>query len=184
MSADSQRAPGLSRRAALQVTAGTGLALAAAATSSVGERAQAQTTTQQVSATRQTITTEAARAMIAAAETKARDVGVPMTIAVVDESGTLKAFSRMDGAILLSVGIAQDKAFTAVGIGAPTHDVFNLIKDDPSLLHGLPNVPRVIVFGGGYPVTRGNAVIGGIGVSGGSYTVDMEVAQAGLAALR
>ena len=63
------------------------------------------------------ISTELAHRMIAAAEAKASELGVPMNIAVVDESGVLKAFSRMDGAALLSVQIAQDKAYTAAGFG-------------------------------------------------------------------
>ncbi len=121
--------------------------------------------------------------MIAAAEAKAREIGVPMVIVVVDESGVLKAYSRMDGALLLSVGIAQDKAYTAAAFGAPTHAIFDVIKGDPALLAGVPQVQRVVVFGGDYPVIQGGAAIGGIGVSGGHYTQDMEVAQAGLAAL-
>ena len=63
------------------------------------------------------VSTERAHRIIEAAERKAAELGVPMVIAVCDESGVLKAFSRMDGAALLSVQIAQDKAFTAVGFG-------------------------------------------------------------------
>ena len=51
------------------------------------------------------------------------------------------------------------------------------------LLHGIIKTDRLIVFGGGYPITTDAGIIGGIGVSGGHYTHDMEVAQAGLAAL-
>jgi uncharacterized protein GlcG (DUF336 family) len=135
------------------------------------------------SVTRQTISSEAARRAIEAAEAKAREMGVAMVIAVVDESGVLKAFSRMDGAPLLSVDIAKDKAYTAVAFGIPTHEWFNFIKDDPPLLHGITKTPRLIVFGGGYPLKVGNDLIGGIGVSGGHYTHDMQVAEAGVAAL-
>jgi uncharacterized protein GlcG (DUF336 family) len=46
-----------------------------------------------------------------------------------------------------------------------------------------PGIDCLIVFGGGYPITVGEAVVGGIGVSGGHYSRDMEVAQAGLSAL-
>lgn len=129
------------------------------------------------------ITSEAAQAAIRAAEAKAAEIGVPMVIAVVDESGVLKAFSRMDGAALLSVDIAKDKAYTAVAFGISTDTWFNFIKDDPPLLHGIVKTPRLIVFGGGYPLTVDGAVIGGIGVSGGHYEQDMVVAQAGVAAL-
>ena len=129
------------------------------------------------------ITSEGALEAIRAAESKAAEIGVPMCIAVVDESGVLKGFSRMDGAALLSVDIAQDKAYTAVSFGIPTHGWFDFIKDDPPLLHGIVKTPRLIVFGGGYPLRVGEAVVGAIGVSGGHYEQDMVVAQAGVAAL-
>lgn len=133
---------------------------------------------------RRTISSEAARLALEAAEAKSREMGVAMVIAVVDESGTLKAFSRMDGAPLLSVDIAQDKAYTAVAFGLPSHQWFDFIKEDPPLLHGITKVPRLIVFGGGYPITHEGQIIGGIGVSGGHYSQDMQVAEAGLAAVQ
>jgi uncharacterized protein GlcG (DUF336 family) len=135
------------------------------------------------SVTKRSISAEAARKAIEGAEAKAREMGAPMVIAVVDESGILKAFSRMDGAALLSVEIAKDKAYTAVAFGIPTHEWFNFIKDDPPLLHGITQTPRLIVFGGGFPIRAGGELIGAIGVSGGHYTQDMQVAEAGVAAL-
>jgi uncharacterized protein GlcG (DUF336 family) len=129
------------------------------------------------------ITAEAAQAIIAAAEAKAVEIGVPMVIAIVDESGVLKAFCRMDGAPMLSVDIAQDKAYTAAAFGISTDTWHNFIKDDPPLLHGIVKTPRLIVFGGGYPLQVDGANVGGIGVSGGHYEQDMVVAQAGVAAL-
>ncbi len=131
---------------------------------------------------KQSVSADLARRMIIAAEEKARELGVPMNIAVVDESGVLKAFSRMDGAALLSVQIAQDKAYTAVGFGMPTHGWFDFIKDDPPLAAGAPSgIDRLVIFGGGYPITVDAAVVGAIGVSGGHYTQDQQVAEAGLA---
>jgi uncharacterized protein GlcG (DUF336 family) len=129
------------------------------------------------------VSTESAHRMIAAAEDKARDIGVPMVIAVCDESGVLKAFSRMDGAALLSVQVAQDKAYTAVGFGLPTEGWHDFIRDDPPLAAGaVGGIDRLVIFGGGYPIKAGDRVVGAIGVSGGHYTQDMEVAKAGLAA--
>ena len=129
------------------------------------------------------VTLAAAARIVAAAEAKARQMKIPMCIAVVDSDGTLKAFNRMDGAALLSVQIAQDKAYTAIAFGMATHEWFDFIKEDAPLLHGIVKTDRLIVFGGGYPLKLDGAVIGGIGVSGGHYTHDMEVAQAGVAAL-
>ena len=133
---------------------------------------------------RPSVTTELARAMIVAAEQKAAQMGQPFVIAVVDDSGVLKAFSRMDGAPLLAVQVAQDKAYTAVGFGMATDAWHDFVKDDPPLALGAPTgIDRLVVFGGGYPIKVGDALVGGIGVSGGHYTQDMEVAQAGLSAL-
>jgi uncharacterized protein GlcG (DUF336 family) len=133
--------------------------------------------------TKGSITAEAAAKAIAAAEAKAVEIGTPMVIAICDESGVLKAFKRMDGAALLSVDIAQNKAYTAVSFGMATHSWFDFIKDDPPLLHGIVQTPRLVVFGGGYPINIDGGVVGGIGVSGGHYSQDMVVAEAGLAAL-
>jgi len=129
------------------------------------------------------VSTELARRIIAAAEAKAAEIGTPMVIAICDESGVLKAFSRMDGAALLSVQIAQDKAYTAVGFGLSTDAWHGFIKHDPPLAAGaVGGIDRLVIFGGGYPIKRSDQIIGAIGVSGGHYTQDMEVAQAGLSA--
>ena len=133
--------------------------------------------------TRKSIASQSAAALIAAGEAAARDLGVPMVIAIVDESGVLKAMTRMDGAALLSVSIAQDKAYTAVSFGIATHEWFEFVKNDPPLLHGIIKTPRLVVFGGGYPIRVDEQVVGGIGVSGGHYEQDMQVANAALAAL-
>jgi uncharacterized protein GlcG (DUF336 family) len=130
------------------------------------------------------ISTEAAHRLIAAAEAKAGELGKPFVIAVVDDDGVLKAFSRMDGAALLSVQVAQDKAYTAVGFGMPTDGWHDFIKDDPPLAAGAPSgIDRLVVFGGGYPLMVDGQLVGGIGVSGGHYSEDMQIAEAGLAAL-
>ena len=130
------------------------------------------------------VSSELAQRMIAAAEAKASELGTPMVIAVCDESGVLKAFSRMDGAALLSVQIAQDKAYTAVGFGMATDGWHDFIKDDPPLASGaVGGIERLVVFGGGYPIKLGDQIVGAIGVSGGHYSQDMEVAQAGMAVL-
>jgi uncharacterized protein GlcG (DUF336 family) len=128
------------------------------------------------------VSTELAHRMLAAAEVKAAEIDVPMVIAVCDESGVLKAFSRMDGAALLSVQIAQDKAYTAVGFGMPTDAWHDFIKDDPPLADGaVGGIERLVIFGGGFPIKSNEQVVGAIGVSGGHYSQDAEVAEAGLA---
>ena len=131
---------------------------------------------------KETITIEGAMALIAASEAKAAEISVPMCTAIVDADGNLKAFSRQDGAALLSMQIAQDKGYTAIAFGMATHEWHEFIKNDPPLLDGIVHTPRLVVFGGGYPIKKDGAVVGGIGVSGGHYSQDQECAEAALAA--
>ncbi len=128
-----------------------------------------------------TITAEAAERLIDAAAKKATEMGKPMVISICDPAGHLVAFRRMDSAPLLSVGISQDKAYSAVSFGLPTDQWHEFIKDDPPLSLGIVHTPRLVTFGGGYPIKAGDAVIGGIGLSGGHYRDDMACAEAALA---
>src|SRR5271169_4065760 len=90
------------------------------------------------------ISSELAQKMVDAAVAKAREIGVSENVAILDDGGNLKAFSRMDGAPLLCIEIAQNKAYTAL-FGVPTQDFFNFIQGDPSLLAGIPTLARVAV---------------------------------------
>jgi uncharacterized protein GlcG (DUF336 family) len=132
---------------------------------------------------KKSIDSATAEKAIAAAAKKATELGLKMCIAVSDESGDLKAFRRMDGAPKLSIQIAEDKAFTSASYGLATHVWFEFIKDDPPLLHGITHTPRLIVFGGGYPIVLEGEVVGAIGISGGHYKQDMECAKAALQAI-
>lgn len=129
------------------------------------------------------INADTAQIAIAAAMAKAKQMGQKMSIAICDDAGILKAFLRMDGASEMTLRIAQDKAYTSASLGRATHAFWDAVKNDPPLLHGIVNYPRLIVFGGGYPIIENGRVIGAIGISGGHYSDDMEVARAGLAAI-
>jgi uncharacterized protein GlcG (DUF336 family) len=133
--------------------------------------------------TKHSIDAATAERAVAAAEKKAAQLKLRMCIAIVDESGDLKAFTRMDGAPKLSIQIAQDKAYTATSFGISTHEWFDFIKNDPPLLHGITHTARLIVFGGGFPIVLNGEIVGAIGVSGGHYSQDMECARAGLEAI-
>ncbi|GAX91274.1 GlcG/HbpS family heme-binding protein [Effusibacillus lacus] len=126
------------------------------------------------------ITLELAEAMLDQAVTKARELGVSVNIAIMDEAGNLKSFRRMDGAPLLSIGIAQRKAYSAAAFRIPTGDWYDLIKENPRLLHGIPHTPDLAIFGGGFPIKVEGEVIGAIGVSGASEEQDEEICRAAL----
>lgn len=134
--------------------------------------------------TQQTMTYAGARAAVDAAMARAEEIGVAVNIAVADPSGALLAFARMDGAALLSSGIAQDKAWTVSAFnGTATHEFFGLIENEPALREGIVHRDRLVVFGGGVPVRAEGVLVGAVGVSGGTAEQDREIAEAGAAAL-
>lgn len=126
------------------------------------------------------ISSELAQKMVSEAVAKARKIGVAQNVAVLDDGGNLKAFTRMDGAPILSIDIAQNKAYTAL-FGFPTEDFFAFINGDPSLLAGIPTLPRVAAYGGGLPIKIDGEIVGAIGVSGGTVQNDVDCAKAALA---
>src|ERR1700687_4582193 len=127
------------------------------------------------------VSSELAEKMVDEAVAKARELGVTENVAILDDGGNLKAFRRMDGAPLLSIEIAQNKAYTAL-FGISTQELFNFIQGDPSLLAGMPTLPRMAAWGGGFPIKVNGEVVGAIGLSG-APTVqnDVDCARAALA---
>ena len=130
------------------------------------------------------ITLEEAQRMLSAAEDKARQMGQPMNIAVMDAGRNLVAFHRMDGAWVASTDIAIDKAFTSAGRGLTTRKIGEMAQPGQPLFGiNTTNGGRIVIFAGGIPLMRDGAVIGAIGVSGGTVDEDEEVAEAGATAL-
>ena len=130
---------------------------------------------------KRSISSELAQRMVNAVIAKARELGVAENVAILDDGGNLKAFSRMDGAPLPTIEMAQNKAYTAL-LGVSTQDFFNFIQGDPSLLAGIPTLARMAAWGGGFPIKVNGEVVGAIGVSG-APTVqnDVDCARAALA---
>ena len=121
-----------------------------------------------------------ARQMIAGARAKAQEIGVPMCIAVTDESGNLIAFERMNGGKITSIQLAIDKSFTATGIQKGT-DALGKVNQPGMPAHSISSALGgcMVAVAGGLPITSDGTVVGGIGVSSGSPMQDLEVAQAG-----
>jgi uncharacterized protein GlcG (DUF336 family) len=127
------------------------------------------------------ISSELAQQMVGEAMAKARELGVAENVAILDDGGNLKAFGRMDGAPILCIEMAQNKAYTAL-FGVSTQDFFNFIQADPSLLAGIPTMARVAAWGGGFPITVNEEVVGAIGLSGApTLQNDVDCAKAALA---
>ncbi|WP_018132765.1 GlcG/HbpS family heme-binding protein [Effusibacillus pohliae] len=130
-----------------------------------------------------------AKRMIEAAKQKAAEIGVPETIAIVDDGGHLIALERMDGARITGPEIAAAKAFTAAGHKRSTH-LFNTEPNGPALpgneAYGIQLMfpGKFAIFVGGFPVVVDGQVIGGVGISGGNGEQDTAVGTAALQALK
>lgn len=124
---------------------------------------------------------EDARVIIAGARDRAQEIGVPMCIAVTDESGQLIAFERMDGGKITSTIIAQDKAYTAAGAQRTTES-YGEASQPGKPAYGINSAigGRLLVVGGGIPVMVENQVVGAIGVSSGTPAQDSDCAKAGI----
>ena len=124
---------------------------------------------------------EDARILIEGARQKAAQIGVPMCIAVTDDSGNLIAFERMNGGKAHSVHVSIDKAYTAGSARKATHE-YNAANVPGNLACGIHTESggRISTVGGGLPVFIDDQCVGGIGASSGSPQQDMEVSQAGL----
>ena len=129
------------------------------------------------------ISLEIAETVIGAAMQHALAIGVPENIAVVDESGNLVAFKRMDGAKFLATEIAINKAFTSAGSRKPTSELsVTTLPGAPAFGIQTQHDGRFITVAGGFPLQVDGAVVGAIGVSSGSAGEDHAVAEAGLVA--
>lgn len=126
------------------------------------------------------LTFETAKKMVEAAMAEAKKQGLRMVIAIVDAGGNLVAFGRMDDAMLVSINIAMDKAYTAVYGKVPTQVWQMILKAGhlpPLFIH-----ERWTAFPGGFPLIKDGKIMGGIGSSGATAYGDTSVARAGLLA--
>ena len=123
-----------------------------------------------------TISYAGASLLIETAVAKAREMGLAVSVFVLDDGASMKASVRMDGAPLSSIEAARRKAATAVGVGISSREVFEFISTSQELLYSVPNLPDVATLGGGHPLQAGGAVVGAIGVSGASPDQDEEIA--------
>ncbi|MCH1882477.1 heme-binding protein [Agrococcus sp. ARC_14] len=125
-----------------------------------------------------------ARRVIAAAEAHAHELGQPMNIAVVDAGGNLISHVRQDGAWIGSIDISISKAWTSRAFDISTKDLGDNAQPTQQFfgIH-TTNGGKVAIFAGGIPLLQDGAVVGAVGVSGGSGEQDHGVAEAGAAAL-
>jgi ATP:cob(I)alamin adenosyltransferase len=120
--------------------------------------------------------------MIEAGIRRAQEIGVPMVLSVVDASGDVIETRRMDEALVVSITLAPNKAYTAATVRIPTHELAKLSQPEAPLYGIAANMPNLTLVGGGLPLEKNGKVVGAVGVSGGSVEQDVTVAQAMAAA--
>ncbi len=129
------------------------------------------------------ISTDQADRMVKAAHAKAQEIGVAVSVAILDVGANLKAFSRMDGAWLGATDVAMKKARTSVLFENETQTVGEVSKPEAQA-HGLELTnDHLVTFAGGIPLKDSAGVLlGAVGVSGGQVAQDYEVARAAASA--
>jgi glc operon protein GlcG len=123
-----------------------------------------------------------ANKVIAKAHAKATELGIKVTVAVVDEGGLLIALSRMDGALPLSPQLAEAKAVGAAMFQRDGGGLAQMAQDRPGFFRAADRMVRVPLIPGlgSLPIKQDEKVVGAIGVSGGRPEQDLECAEAGL----
>jgi len=110
----------------------------------------------------------------------ADEARVPIVFSLVNACGQQRYFFSMDNALLISHTLAGQKAWTAAALKMPTHQLADEVQPGASL-YGLQNEPGICCVGGGLPCWSDGALLGAIGISGGSVEEDIAIASATLA---
>jgi glc operon protein GlcG len=136
-----------------------------------------------MTATRPTLPRKASRRMVDAAIAAALEMSVSVTVAVVDESGVTKELLRMDGAPLVSLQTAINKAYAAAAIGMPPDDFYSAIESDGAAVAEFATRPGLALIAGGLPIIVDGQVAGAIGVAGAmTGAEDRRIGEAAIAA--
>jgi len=128
------------------------------------------------------LTSDDARAIATAAEAEARRNGWAVTIAVVDDGGHLLWLQRLDKAAPLSSYIAPEKARTAALGRRETKSYEDMINGGRYSFLSAPKIEAMLE--GGVPIVVDGHCVGAVGVSGVKSSEDVQIATAGIAALK
>ena len=130
------------------------------------------------------LTPELCGKMAKAAEDAQREAGAEISLAIADRNGNLKYFFRFGDAILPSIEISQHKAYTAAVLRQSTGEFGKIAQVDGSAFGINVVSPRLVIFGGGFPLLIDGETVGGIGISGGSVEQDEMIAERVLEAFK
>jgi uncharacterized protein GlcG (DUF336 family) len=129
------------------------------------------------------MTQQIAETVVKAAQAKAAEVGITMSVAVVDESGNLVYFARGDTTSFITFETARGKAVAAAGFRRPTQEYDSHFRSNPAFWSSIAGNLKLVPGPGGFPLTRDGVMIGGVGCGGGLGGDDELCAEAGAAAI-
>jgi uncharacterized protein GlcG (DUF336 family) len=114
-------------------------------------------------------------------EAEATKVKVPVAVCVIDIHGNVVLTHRMGGAPVFALEIAERKAYTSALVKMRTADLFPLVQPGQPLYPlSMMSSGRYTALSGGVPLTSQDAVVAGVGVSGGTVDQDMAIVEAAL----
>ncbi len=128
------------------------------------------------------IDAEAAAALVGEAVAEAKSRGIAISVAVVDDAGSLVAFHRMGAAPRFSADFAIAKARTSATFSVPTSSLEQLYADRPAFAHSFVAQGNYFLGRGGVPIFRGGERVGAIGVSGADAHGEEDIARHVIAA--
>ena len=131
------------------------------------------------------MTLEIAERAVRAAQAKARELGTPMTVSVVDEAGRLVLCARGDGTGFLTPETSRAKAVAAAAFRRPTTAMAEQRATHGAFWDNMPAAVggQALPSPGGMPILRDGRVIGGLGCGGGTGEQDHQCATAGAQAV-
>lgn len=112
------------------------------------------------------------------ARERAAEIKVPVVVTIVDQAGRVVFVYRMEDSLLVSLELSKSKAYTAVAMKQPTHEISAAIQPG-AMLYQLESMvdEKVTTFGGGFPILENGNIVGGLGISGGTTEEDMDIAR-------
>jgi uncharacterized protein GlcG (DUF336 family) len=131
------------------------------------------------------LTLAMAERAVSAAQARARELGTPITVTVVDDDGRLILCARGDGTGFLTPDTSRGKAVAAAAFRRSTKDMVELAKDAPAFWNAVPGLApgQILPSTGAVPISKDGRVIGAIGCGGGTGEQDHQCALAGAAAV-
>jgi uncharacterized protein GlcG (DUF336 family) len=131
------------------------------------------------------LTLAMAERAVSAAQARARELGTPITVTVVDDDGRLILCARGDGTGFLTPDTSRGKAVAAAAFRRSTKDMVELARDAPAFWNAVPGLApgQILPSTGAVPISKDGRVIGAIGCGGGTGEQDHQCAVAGAAAV-